>query len=232
MKSVGILETGSPPSALGAVYGNYPGMIRNLLKDHYSYRDFNVSANQLPDRADMCDAYIITGSSADAFSTADWISTLKQFLRGARKQAALIGICFGHQIMAEAFGGKVARSDKGWGIGVHHYAVTNKRPWMDEREVFSLIASHQDQVVELPASARVIGSSYFCPVAAIEYENCAAISFQAHPEFTPGFARDLIEAKPNAGYTAEQAEIAIETLDEMPVDNSRIAEAIHRFLTR
>lgn len=229
MKRVGILEAGTPPASLAPVHGDYPHMIQRFLGEGYAYETYGVSGGAFPKAPDACDAYIITGSSADAYGEADWISSLKAFLSEVRGRAPLVGICFGHQIMAEAFGGRVARSDKGWGIGLHTYAVTQRRPWMDDAEAFSIPASHRDQIVETPSNAMVIAKSYFCPIAAIEYEGFPAISFQAHPEFDPEFARALIKENRDAGYTPSQAEAAMASLD-LQSDNIRVRDWILEFI--
>ena len=105
----------------------------------------------------------------------------------------LIGICFGHQAMAQAFGGSVIKSPKGWGIGLHRYELPARPDWMDDAAAVAAPASHQDQVVTLPSDARVIASSAFTPHAGLDYGD--AISFQFHPEFSRAFAAALIEAK-------------------------------------
>lgn len=230
MRSVGILETGAPPAPLEPTFGRYPQMIERILGEGFRCTTFNVAGQELPDTPEDCEAYVVTGSAADAFDDASWIQALKAFLFRARGRAPLVGICFGHQVMAEAFGGRVARADKGWGIGLHAYAVTQHRPWMDdEAEAFTLAASHRDQVVQPPPSAVVVAGSYFCPIAAIEYADFPAISFQAHPEFEPEFARALINLKKDVSYTRWQADLALQSL-ELPNDNLRVRRWIRRFL--
>ena len=204
-------------------------MLQRFFGPGYDYETFDVTKGELPPSPTACDAYIVSGSLAEADTDADWISALKDFLCQARGKAALVGICFGHQVMAEAFGGRVARSDKGWGIGLHTYAVTNRRPWMDDAGALCLAAAHQDQVVGLPPNATVIAGSYFCPIAAIEYDDCAAISFQAHPEFDPDFARALINTNKQARYAPAQAAVALSSLD-LPNDNTRVKAWVRRFL--
>jgi len=112
-------------------------MFRRLLgEDAYDYAVYAADEGELPASPKNCDAYLVTGSSAGAYEALPWIGPLKDFLNDAKGQAALVGICFGHQIMAEAFGGKVIKSPKGWGVGLHRYTVAHPPPWTNgERHV-------------------------------------------------------------------------------------------------
>ena len=80
--------------------------------------------------------------------------------RDRRRRAPFVGICFGHQLLAQALGGTVERAADGWGVGVQRLRRSSTRsPWMEPAlDAVALIASHQDQVVEVPADARVIAT--------------------------------------------------------------------------
>ena len=126
--------------------------------------------------------------------------------------------------MAQALGGKVVKFAGGWGLGVHDYTIDlGNGP-----EPIRINAVHQDQVVELPKEAKVIGSSPFCENAAIAYQG-KAISFQPHPEFGPDFMNDLIEVRRGLTFSDELSNDAIGTLGTS-VDNDRIADYIRDFL--
>src|SRR5688572_4668142 len=119
---IGTLETGAPPAELRAAFGSYGEMFARLLGGSYSYVNFDVCRGNYPSGGD-CDTCIVTGSPAGVHDGHVWIDTLKGFLQEIAGRVPLIGVCFGHQLMAEAFGGRVARSPKGWGIGLHSYEV-------------------------------------------------------------------------------------------------------------
>ena len=226
---IGILETGGPPEPFERAFGDYSAMFERLLGDGFDYAVVDVAGGALPDSPEACDAWLVTGSAAGVYDPLPWIGPLKDFLRVAKGRAALIGICFGHQIMAEAFGGRVVKSEKGWGIGLHTYDVLHRRAWMDAAPAISVAATHQDQVVERPPAAQVIAASAFCPFGALAYDDQPAISIQLHPEFEPPYAKALIENRRGSRFTDAEADAAVASLDR-PNDHARVAEWMRRFL--
>ena len=222
--NLAILETGKPPAELIARFGRYPAMLEKLIGTEG--KSYDVESGELPQRPEAHDAYLITGSPAGVYEDRAWIAKLQVFLGLAKGRAKLVGICFGHQIMAQAFGGHVEKSDKGWGIGLHAYPVVARQPWMDESSIFSAPASHQDQVVLQPPRTEVIASSVFTPYAALAWTDQPAISFQFHPEFSPEFAKALIESRRDRLADSDRAIASL----EKPNDNQRIGDWIRRFL--
>jgi GMP synthase-like glutamine amidotransferase len=223
---IGILETGEPPAPLRERFGRYDAMFRKLLGDDYAFTTYEVRERELPADPAEQEAYIVTGSPAGVYDDLPWIEPLKQFLRVAKGKAKLVGICFGHQVMAEAFGGRVEKSDKGWGAGLHSYEVWERASWMDEGESFACPVSHQDQVVHPPPCTRILAGSEFNGFGLIEYRDQPAISFQCHPEFEPDYAKALIEVRRARLPDPDQA---IASLDG-PNDRDRLARWIRRFL--
>ena len=227
---IGLLETGEPPEALRPTFGGYGGMFQDLLGPGHDYVVYDVQAGVLPADPAECDAYIVTGSSAGVYDDLPWIAPLKAFLVEAGRQP-LVGVCFGHQVMAEAFGGKVVKSDKGWGVGLHVYDVAEPQPWMDGHAKVAVPASHQDQVVEIPPGARAVAGSAFTPAGMLVYDDRPAISMQFHPEFDPAYARALIEARRGSRFTDAQADAAIASLGGAN-DRGRVAGWIEAFLAQ
>lgn len=220
---IGILECGDVPAELRPQFGPYGDMVRRMLGR--DARVFDVQNGALPDAPEACDAYVLTGSPAGVYDGHPWIDGLVGFLRQARGRARLVGICFGHQAMAVAFGGKAELSTSGWGVGLHRYEVRHRAPWMDDAAHLDVPASHQDQVTALPPGARVTAASAFTPFAGLDYGD--AISFQFHPEFTPAFCTALIEARRHR-YGA-LAGPAVES-HARPNDCARVGGWIGRFL--
>lgn len=224
---IAILETGRPPEALGAVHGRYPDMFRALLGEGFTFETFDVTAGALPDPVAF-DGAIITGSPAGVYEDHVWIPPLLDWIRTARGRLRLVGICFGHQAMAQALGGRVEKSDRGWGVGLHSYEVTLDAPWARPAAAcLSIPVSHQDQVVAAPPGARVIAASAFTPYAGLAYGG-DAISFQCHPEFSPAFATALVDGRRGriASDLVDQATVSL----QQPDDRAVLGAWLGRFL--
>jgi GMP synthase-like glutamine amidotransferase len=221
---VAVLETGRPPGNLAEEFGDYPAMFAELLGPGFEIESFDVQAGKLPDPA-AHHAYMITGSPAGVYEPLPWIEPLQQFIREA-SHAKMVGICFGHQVMAEALGGRVEKSEKGWGAGLHTYTVVRSEPWIDTARTIAIPASHQDQVIVQPPRTNVVAASDFTPFAALAWSDRPAISFQFHPEFSPAFAKVLIEKRYD---TVPNPDAAIASLDGLN-DNAVVAHWIRNFL--
>ena len=186
VKKIGILETGRPPEALQEKYGLYPDMFKNLLRpaaEEFEFHTYSVMNGDIPVSPEECDGWIITGSPHGVYEELPWMLKTEEFLRCiVEKEIPLIGVCFGHQIMAKALGGTVEKSSKGWGLGFLDYRITERLEWMvPSLEKITISATHQDQVVSVPPSGKIIATSDFCPHAMIAYGK-NAFSIQAHPE--------------------------------------------------
>lgn len=225
--NVAILEAGKPPEALIPRFGRYPDMFRALLGDGFDYAAYDVAAGELPRDPAAHNAYVITGSPAGVYDPLPWIGDLLGFLRAA-KGRKMVGICFGHQAMAQAFGGHVEKSEKGWGIGLHNYPIVGRPKWMngDDAALVSVPASHQDQVVMQPPGTEVIASSLFTPYAGLAWQDRPAISFQFHPELSADFTKALLDSRRER---LPDVDAAIATLDA-PNDNHRVGGWIRSFL--
>ncbi len=194
---LGILQADHVDPECRGRFGDYPDMFAVALGDALgsgaAFEFYDVQRGIYPERVEDCDGYLITGSRASVYDDEAWIARLKDFARilhAARVKT--VGICFGHQLLASALGGTVERADVGWGVGVHVWRLTDDAPWMrPARSEFRLLASHQDQVVELPANARLLATSDFCPHAAYAIRD-HVFALQGHPEFTPDYAEFLM----------------------------------------
>lgn len=230
---IGVLQTGSVPEEIIDQHGSYITMFERMLqRADPSFSavlwDVNV-AGQIPASPDDADGWIITGSKHGVYEGHDWIEPLKAFLREAHAaRSPIVGVCFGHQILAEALGGKVEKSDRGWGCGIHTYTVDQHAPWMDEaKETIAIQALHQDQVVVLPPEAKVLAHSEFCPYAALAYGE-TAMSVQPHPEFDASFKKDIIGLRRGAAIPEAIADSALEKIDG-PTDSEMFGRWITNF---
>ncbi len=236
---IGILQTGKVIDTLAARYGEYPDMFAELLgaaDPTLTFRTYAAVDGEIPASPAECDAWLITGSRHGVYDDLPWIEPLKAFLRAARTAGRpIIGVCFGHQILAEALGGRAVKSDKGWGIGVHKYDVTHRPGWMaDAPDSIAIHALHQDQVTDVPEDATVLATSPFCEYAMLAYgdpEAPDAISIQPHPEFGTDFARELLELRTGTVIPPDQSAPAMKTFGR-PVHQSDFARWCVNFLRR
>ncbi len=177
----------------------YLPLARKYLKslgDDNEIVSYCVAQNEFPDNVDEADFWVITGSPKSAYDNDEWIINLRNFILKIHEQKKkLLGLCFGHQIIAKSLGGEVISSPKGWGVGVRSFYIKNPQSWMEPREErLSLLYSHKDQVTKLPLGATPFGSSDFCEFEAYFIGN-HILSFQGHPEFSPIYARDRMVAR-------------------------------------
>jgi len=222
---IGILQTGHAPDALAADFGDYPDMFARLLAGHgFDFQTWPVVDGVFPDSVHDADGWLITGSRHGAYEDLPWIPRLEEFLRRAYGAGVpILGICFGHQILAQALGGKVEKFPGGWAVGATEY----------DGEIGHLVlnAWHQDQVSELPPDAHVIGTSPHCAIAALAYGDTAApraLSYQPHPEFSPEFVAGLIRTRGKGVVPDDLLQQALARGDR-PLDAGRVADQIAAF---
>lgn len=214
--------------------GDYLELFGRLFGAHVpdlELRPYDVVGGELPDGPEACDGWVCTGSRHSAYDDLPWIAGLQEFIRQvAASDRPFVGICFGHQVLAQALGGRVERAGSGWGAGVRTVAVDAPRPWMEPGAAsLRLHFMHQDQVVEVPPGASVVGSAPHCPVAVLAVGD-RLLGIQAHPEFTDAYSKALLvdrELRIGPEATAEAAA----TLGG-PTDDGTAARWIGRFLSQ
>lgn len=183
---IGILKCGQSPEVIRASEGDYDDMFVRLLSDRgFEFASYFVEAMEFPGSIHDADGWLITGSRHGVYDDLPFIRPLEEFIRSAfDAEVPLVGICFGHQIIAQALGGTVAKFPGGWAVGAQTYNFGGTP--------VTLNAWHQDQVLTAPVSATVTACSEFCKNAAMVYGN-RAWTVQAHPEFEDSFIDGLIE---------------------------------------
>ncbi len=220
---IGILQTGYAPDALREA-GDYPDMFERLLEGHgFDFRTWRVVDNEFPESVKDADGWLITGSKHGVYEDHAFIAPLEQFVRDAfAARVPVAGICFGHQIMASALGGRVEKYAGGWSVGPTEYDFEGER--------LTLNAWHQDQVTAPPPGARTIASTPFCAYAGFAYDD-RGLSVQPHPEFSDAFLGGLIDTRGRGAVPEGQLDAAKARLGQ-PNDSARIAARIAEFFSQ
>ncbi len=209
---------------------DYASMIDEMLGGRsFDLVVYDAVGGELPQDPGECDAYLISGSAASVYEPETWIRDLESFVsRVVEEEVPIVGICFGHQVLASALGGVVERSERGWGGGVHSMRVTQRRGWMaPPLDDVALIMAHQDQVVALPDGAALLGSSAHCPNFLVEFAP-KAIGIQGHPEFPVAFA--ALFYKDRRDRIGEPVERALASLDR-PTDADIVTDWIYNVMS-
>lgn len=218
---IGILQTGHAPNELWDSQGDFKDLFERLLDGQgFAFSTWNVVDMDFPASINQSDGWLITGSKHAAYEDHPFIPPLEDIIRAIYAAGIpLVGICFGHQIIAQALGGKVEKFAGGWAVGRQTY------DW--EGEEVALNAWHQDQVVERPAHAKVVATNAFCENAALVYGK-TAFTVQPHPEFDADFVAGLAQYRGPGNVPDIQLAEVSENLPT-PVDNSRLAKQIAMF---
>lgn len=228
-----IIEVGRAPDPLAANFSPYRTMFAEMFAstgETFSHDVVSVVAGESLPEPETLEGIVITGSSAGVYEDHSWLEPLRTFIRQAyANRIPMLGICFGHQIMADALGGDVRKSEKGWGLGRHQYRVVSRPDFMvDAPETLSVVCSHQDQVITPPADAEVILASDFTPNAGLFYRSGRALSFQPHPEFDDDYGQALAELR--RGRAAEGVvDIALDSFASAS-DSQKMRQYIARFM--
>ncbi|PWR04225.1 glutamine amidotransferase [Meridianimarinicoccus roseus] len=221
---IGILECGPTPVEIAERHGTYPQLFARLLDaPGRTFASWCVHGMEFPPGGSAdADAWLLTGSRHGCYDPLPFIAPLEAFIRAARAAGRpMAGICFGHQVMAQALGGRVEKSKRGWGFGRQVYD-------MGDAGEMAVTAIHQDQVVRAPQGAEVIARNAFCPIAGLRYGNWG-LSVQPHPEFGPRISADFVELKardasfPQALIAPARADLAA------PLDDGRMMAMIADF---
>jgi GMP synthase-like glutamine amidotransferase len=235
MPRVTIIETGIVSPKNRERHGSYPQMFQRMIgaaDASVTFDTIGIPAGEpLPDISGL-EAILITGSVAGVYDGFDWIAPLEAFVRAAHQsKVPMVGVCFGHQLIAQALGGTVRKSEKGWGLGRHVYDVAPGNGIVGGTRI-ALAASHQDQVITPPSGAMTILSSDFAEHAGLLYPGGTTLSVQPHPEFSVGYALACCEMAHEKGAAPDDLVAAAKASLAEPLESARLGSAITRFLTR
>ena len=224
---IGLLECDDVVGRFPQIKGGYREMFAALLPG-FSFEYFSAFKGELPSSPEVCDAWVCSGSKYSVYDATPWIEDLAGFIRSVDKP--FVGICFGHQMLAHAMGGEVAKAKQGWGAGVLPLRILKTEPWMDPMlpEV-RIQHMHQDQVVRLPKRSVVLGESDHCEVGMFRVGE-RMLGIEGHPEFTVEFGAALIRSR-RERFGERLTERALESLKGKS-DGSTVGKWIARFLRR
>lgn len=224
--TIGLFECDHVPQRFLHIGGDYRDMFSALLPE-FEFRYYDVCSGQFPESLDECDGYMCTGSRNSVYENIDWIKQLKQLVKQLyENQKPYVGVCFGHQMLGEALGGKVMKSPSGWNVGVHRFEMLTEEDWMVPfQEEINLLMMCQDQVVEMPENSKVLAKTIHCPVGMFKVGE-TMLGIQAHPEFPKKYEEALLKERVEI-IGVEKVNSAMESL-KIPTDVKLLAGWIKR----
>jgi len=225
-RHINILLCDTFPGRLPDFIPNYESLFFDLFASigvQADYTIYQTWQGELPTTVNTDELYLIPGSLDSAYDNKPWINALVQWIGYAYSQGAkMMGVCFGHQVIARALGGEVARYAGGFGVGVRASRVIDKdmKRYFPEHEM-RLLYSHHDQVMALPQGAELCATSDFCKNESFRIGH-QVVTFQGHPEFTVAYSRHLLL---NCSDDEEEAVrlAALQTLETMQPQGAEAA---------
>ncbi|KAK0459975.1 class I glutamine amidotransferase-like protein [Desarmillaria tabescens] len=218
-----VLLCDTPLPEVVATYGDYASIFHRLLSSSSYAPPFTldpydvVSANSYPEDPTSYDAILLTGSKHSAHGDDAWIHKLVDFVRttaSSHPQVKLIGICFGHQIIARALGGDQA-------------CVVNKAGWEQ---------MHRDHVPSLPPGFHLLASTPIAPVQGMvkfkdgKEDDVHIFAVQGHPEFTEPIVSIVVKTRGANGILSKEIVEDATKRKDIPTDGALVADSIWRIL--
>ena len=223
-----ILDNDNLDPAVAGTYVSYGAMTETMFAAAgvpWQFERFNTTRGEYPDSFDAYDAVLLTGSKADSFSDEPWVRTLRERTTELlRQRKKLLGICFGHQLIACCLGADVGRAPQGWGMGRMSYEWIGATPL---KSTLNLLASHQDQVRSLPEGATLLARSEFCPIAAYSVGD-HVFCIQPHPEFVEDYSAWILSKRPESVSADRRARVRSDMA--LPHDGLEVARFMRTFI--
>lgn len=189
---IALLQADQVDDDLKTIEGDLPQLFQKMFRyfSDISIDTFNVMIGEFPD-VGQYNACIISGSRYSVFDDKSWIRELHSFVKASiLKKNKIVGLCFGHQLIANAMGGQVKIFD--WNLGVHELQIMSAMPWMNPYSThLHLLFNHRYQVVKLPINAKIHAqTNSFIQMYSI---NNHLLGLQAHPEYSVSYQEKLME---------------------------------------
>jgi GMP synthase-like glutamine amidotransferase len=232
--NIGILECGPTRPELAAEFGTSPEWFKRYFGEtkqrsgNFTFTVYQAYLGHIPADPHACDGWLLTGSAYSVTQQDEWMLRLQAFVCNAAKTRKVVGVCFGHQLIAKAFGGEVGAAKQGWQVGAQRYEVHCQKDWMTPQlEGFALVASHQDQVTRVPNGAEVLAGNEHCPVGMMQIGD-NVMTIQLHPEMQVACSDKLIDLRANILGDARAA--AAKTSLEQDIHADRFGRWMNAFL--
>jgi GMP synthase (glutamine-hydrolysing) len=192
---------------------------------------YEAAEGELPESVEACDVFLITGSPQSVYDDEPWIAGLERFIQHCYAQRRrLVGVCFGHQLIAQALGGQVVKSAAGWVLGLHEVSLHRQKLWLSpEQSRCSLYFINEDQVVTMPPRAELIGGNELCPYTIFAIDK-QVLCIQAHPEQPERFLR-LVTDYLGPRVSPETRHTALASLDNGMPDGELVGGWMLKFIS-
>ncbi len=226
-------------------YGTYTAMFQNALdpgSDEIRLTAIRCFEGEVLPEPEEFDGYVISGSRYSVYEDRPWIKSLQRFIVDCWEQnVRVVGICFGHQLIAHALGGRAEKAESGWGFGIQTAKITERKPWMNDfglssnrpmepldDDRYNLVVIHQDQVVDVPPEFETIAENDFCPNSMIVADN-KMLGIQGHPEFNKEFCAFRAEYRKEL-IGPEVYQRTLRSLAQHDTDSAIVMRWINNFL--
>ena len=240
MLNIGLLLCDDVDPDAKEQYGNYSDMFQiGIDPDRSSINLMPIrcfEGEPFPEKPVDFAGYVISGSKHGVYDDLPWIDDLLQFIRDCwDSRTRMIGICFGHQAIAHALGGRTEKSDSGWGFGIQPASVMDRQAWMTDYEAlddddYNLVVIHQDQIVKMPPMFRTIATSHFCSNSMIA-AGTTMLGIQGHPEFSADYCRFRADYRyENKLIDSDVYQAAVRSLAEHSLHSGIILKWMRKFL--
>ena len=224
MKNVVIFDCGSSLPEVSREFGCAPDWIIELLKDkECSFKWVKAYEKKIVEQTEG-DAWIITGSPRSVYDELDWMLDMEEKIRNAQYyNKPVLGICFGHQLIAKSFGGRVESNSKGWELGAYPIELTDRgfksRILSGFKNNAIVYQSHGDIVTVLPKNAVELAYNNKGNQSFIINENIYGIQF--HPEFSREVIKKYVSVRSASGVIVDDPSIP---------ESSQGKVALHNFI--